>query len=330
MDLKTKSKRPEMKSSIDVFLDESEGFSKCINDPGTYKAVLVESGSFVVEDKGEYRVITAPAAMAVNEKAELKVISESGVRTSTVFFKPTFIREEFSFDAIGSGKFDKFFKAVKEPAQMKPDELMYSAIRGIGAEFDEDFKDSIYQDAMLLLEFNWHQRNIVFYSLTEQEYSTAVRILRSLKHELEMQPDNFWILRTRYFLISLLFTATADFYRDSRQDEIYKDPLVAKVARYMWENIGNDISLSDILKKFSVNKNTLNDAFNNEKSMSCMAYLEQLRMNFANKLLQFTDHSVSEISSICGYSDSNYFSKVFKKHTGMSASEYQKQMKGLC
>ena len=98
----------------------------------------------------------------------------------------------------------------------------------------------------------------------------------------------------------------------------------------MWVNIGNDITLNDILKAFSVNKNTLNDAFNKEKSMSCMTYLEQLRMKYANKLLQFTDHSVSEISNICGYRDTNYFSKVFKKHTGMTASEYQKQMKGLC
>ena len=53
-------------------------------------------------------------------------------------------------------------------------------------------------------------------------------------------------------------------------------------------------------------------------------------MKFANKLLQFTNYSVSEISNMCGYRDTNYFSKVFKKHTGMTASEYQKQMKDLC
>ena len=330
MELKTKSKRPEMNCSIDVFYDEAQGFSSYINDSATYKAVLVESGSFVMEENGEYRVITAPAAMAINEKADLKIVSESGVVTGTVYFKPTFIIEEFTFDAISSGKYDKFFAAVENGDQMNPGELMYSAIRGAGAEFGNDFKDSIHQDALLLLEFTWHRRNVVIYSLTEQEYAAAVRIIRSLKHELEKQPDNFWLLRTRYFLITLLFTATADFYRDSRQDEIYKDPLVAKVARYMWENIGNDILLSDILKEFSINKNALNEAFNNEKSMSCMAYLEQLRMNFANKLLQFTDYSVSEVGNICGYPDANYFSKVFKKHMGMSASEYQKHMKDLC
>jgi len=330
MELKTKSKRPEMNCAIDVFYDETQGFSNYINDSATYKAVLVEAGSFVVEENDEYRVITAPAAMAVNEKANLKIVSESGVKSCTVFFKPTFIREEFTIEAINSGKYEKFLASVKNGDQMSPEERMYAALKGNCAEFEKDYTDSIFQDALLLLEFNWHNRNVVYYSLTEQEFAVAVRLCQRLKAELDSQPDNFWVLRVRQLMFSLLFTATADFNRDSRQDDIYKDPLVAKVARYMWVNIGTDITLNDILKAFSVNKNTLNDAFNKEKSMSCMTYLEQLRMKYANKLLQFTDHSVSEISNICGYRDTNYFSKVFKKHTGMTASEYQKQMKGLC
>jgi len=331
MDLVTKSKRPEMKCSVDVFYDEAEGFSEYINDPATYKAVLVREGSFVVEENGGYRVITAPAAMAVNEKAELNVISQSGVRTITIFFKPTFIREEFTFEAIDSGRFDKFLKAVAEGDKMSPEENMYKSIHG-GDDvlFDESFTDPIYQDAQLLLEFTWHKRDIVYYSLTEQEYAVAERICQSIRYELMEQPDNFWVLRVRYYITSMLFTATADFYRDYRQDEIYGDPMVAKVARYLWENLGEDLTLADILREFAVNKNILNDAFNREVSMSCMAYLEQIRMNLANKLLQFTDYNISEIGSRCGYQDTNYFSKVFRKHTGMSASEYRRQMKGLC
>ena len=72
MELKTKSIRPEMNCSIDVFYDETNGFSKHINDTSAYKAVLVESGSFVVEENGEYRVIAAPAALAINEKGSVR------------------------------------------------------------------------------------------------------------------------------------------------------------------------------------------------------------------------------------------------------------------
>jgi two-component system response regulator YesN len=61
-----------------------------------------------------------------------------------------------------------------------------------------------------------------------------------------------------------------------------------------------------------------------------MAYLENMRITLAKRYLQLSNLSVSEIGDRCGYRDHNYFSKVFKKHTGMSATEYQKQMKGLC
>lgn len=329
MELKTKSKRPGMDCSIDVYFDQTNGISKYINDKETYKIVLVRSGSFVVEEDGKYRVITAPAAIALNEKAEFKVISESKVNTRTIYYKPTFIRDEFTFEAINSGKYEKFLSAVKDGDKMSPLDRYLTAING-NAQFDKCFAESsIYQDALLLLEFIWPQRNIRYYSLTMQELEAVNRLFMSVRYDLLEQPDNFWILRTRYFLISIAFMATADFYRNYRQDELYKDPLVADVASYFWENLGNDIALSEILKKFSVNKNTLNDAFNNETNMSCMAYLEMLRINFAKKCLQFDDTSVSEISQQCGYADTNYFSKVFKKHTGQTPSEYRKYMKNI-
>ena len=103
-----------------------------------------------------------------------------------------------------------------------------------------------------------------------------------------------------------------------------------KVSSYFWDHLSEEITLESVLKKFSVNKNTLNNAFNNEMSMSCMAYLEDLRVNRAKKMLQLDDESVSEISRLCGYDDTGYFSKVFKKHTGLTPSDYRRQMKGLC
>ena len=93
MELITKSKRPGMNCYIDVFYEETKGISAQINDRNTYKMVLVKSGSFVIEEDGGNRVITAPASIFINEKADFKVVSENRVITRTIFFKPTFIRE---------------------------------------------------------------------------------------------------------------------------------------------------------------------------------------------------------------------------------------------
>lgn len=335
MELITKSKRPGMNCSIDVFYEETKGISAHINDRNTYKMVLVKSGSFVIEEDGGNRVITAPASIFINEKADFKVVSENRVITRTIFFKPTFIREEFTFEAIASGKYDKFYTAKKASGKKTSSDKKTSTENKMDLLegdyiFEDCFCDSIYQDYLLLSEFFGRGRDIVCYSLTKQEYDMALRLAMSIRYDLVEQPDNFWILRVRYFIISSLFTATADFYINWRQNELYKDPLVAKVASYFWDHLNEEITLESVLKRFSVNKNTLNDAFNNELSMSCMAYLEYLRVSRAKKELQFGDESVSEISQICGYDDTGYFSKVFKKHTGQTPSEYRRQMKTLC
>ena len=52
MELITKSKRPGMNCSIDVFYEETKGISAHINDRNTYKMLLVKSGSFVIEEDG--------------------------------------------------------------------------------------------------------------------------------------------------------------------------------------------------------------------------------------------------------------------------------------
>lgn len=329
MELVTKSKRKGMDCSIDVFYEQTVGFSKHINDKTSYKIVLINSGSFVVEDNGKYLAISTPAAILINEKSDFKVISEENVKCRTIFFRPTIIREEFTIEAINSHKYDKFLSVLKDEGVIDREKLEHLITGDI--QFEDCFsKHMIYQDALYLIELFWTGRDIIYYSLTKQEYDTLLRHFLSIEYEINNQPDNFWIMRTRFFMQSILFMATADFYRNFRQSAIYSDPLVAKVTRYFWEHIDEDITLESVLKLFSVNKNLLNDAFNKEVSMSCMAYLEQLRINTAKSELQYGKHTVSEISVGVGYSDTNYFSKVFKKHTGMTPSEYLKQMRNLC
>lgn len=115
----------------------------------------------------------------------------------------------------------------------------------------------------------------------------------------------------------------ADFYHNFREEEIFKDQLVASVVQYCRENLMTKINLSMILKEFSVNKNQLNEAFDNEVGMTCMEYVEKMRINYSKRLLDEQNWSISEISEKVGYDDTNYYSKVFKKHIGMTPSEYR-------
>lgn len=327
MELLTRSKRPGMNGAIDIFYEQGDGFSEYLNDPTTYKIVMLDRGSFAVEENGQYRVFTAPVAISLNEKADFKVISQSNVRSRTIFFRPTVIRKEFTIDAINSGKYYKYWDNIAKKDGMTFDEKMSQLINGENA-FGESFtQDLLNQDALLLLWYYTYEQDIVYISITSQEDDQLRRLFCSVRYDLWEQPDNYWILRARYFLISILFMAVADFYRYWRQDEIYKDPLVAKVTLYFWDHLSEEITLPVLLKQFSVNKNTLNDAFNKEVDMSCMMYLERLRVSFAKKLLQYESYPISEVSVMCGYQDTNYFSRVFKKHMGMTPTEFLKNFR---
>ena len=99
---------------------------------------------------------------------------------------------------------------------MSWDEKFGAAVNG-EIKFEDCFYGSLYQDYLLLAQFISQERNIRYWTLLTQEYQVFSRFFKSVKYDLEYQPDNFWILRTRYFINSILFTATADFYRPFRQ-----------------------------------------------------------------------------------------------------------------
>ena len=60
-----------------------------------------------------------------------------------------------------------------------------------------------------------------------------------------------------------------------------------------------------------------------------MQYVLSLRMSNAESLLEMTDYNVTEISSIVGYENPLYFSRMFKKQRGLSPSEYRKKIRRL-
>ena len=72
------------------------------------------------------------------------------------------------------------------------------------------------------------------------------------------------------------------------------------------------------------NKKYLSALFVKNKNVKFKEYLNSLRINRALELIGDPDLSVSEISEKCGFSDPYYFSKVFKKITGLTPTEYRK------
>jgi two-component system response regulator YesN len=63
--------------------------------------------------------------------------------------------------------------------------------------------------------------------------------------------------------------------------------------------------------------------FKTRLSMTFSQYITELKMKKAYSLLATTDLSISRIASLCGYDDSGYFTKVFKKNYDVTPKDFR-------
>ena len=99
--------------------------------------------------------------------------------------------------------------------------------------------------------------------------------------------------------------------------------MVSDIIEYLSEHISERVTVEDIVKEYSINRNILNQIFIKEVSMTCMNYFEKMRMSLAQTMLAETELQIAEIADRVGYPDPNYFAKVFKKYTGVTPSKYR-------
>lgn len=101
----------------------------------------------------------------------------------------------------------------------------------------------------------------------------------------------------------------------------------AQIKNYLDANYAENITL-DTLASFShMNKYYMAHAFTRYMGVSPITYLLQKRIEEGKSLLSSTSHSISQISTILGFSSQSYFSQAFKKATGRTPVQYRAECK---
>ena len=110
--------------------------------------------------------------------------------------------------------------------------------------------------------------------------------------------------------------------------DVQTDLVVEDVRRLLALNYNNpQLSLSQVLESTGYNKDHVRRRFLAVCGVTPGAYLTALRMEQAKKLLGRRDElrlSIAEVGARCGYYDGHYFSRVFKKHLGITPEEFEK------
>ncbi len=109
--------------------------------------------------------------------------------------------------------------------------------------------------------------------------------------------------------------------------EIEINSLSAKVKKYINDNFHRDISMDDAAKETNLSYHYFSKFFKDSTGKSFVEYLTELRVDKSKGLLRETNDSIKEICYKIGYSDPNYYCKIFKKVTGMTPTEYRDNQK---
>lgn len=100
------------------------------------------------------------------------------------------------------------------------------------------------------------------------------------------------------------------------------------IVRYMQEHLSEEISLNVLAEEFHLSAQYISQLFKNEIGVNFLAYLTNIRMEYAKKLLLSKNYAIAEIAEKSGYGDYRVFTKAFKKAEGVTPSQYRRDFKG--
>ena len=106
------------------------------------------------------------------------------------------------------------------------------------------------------------------------------------------------------------------------QNKNHKNHIVENVKKYIKEHIHEKLSLNSVSEIFNISPNYLSVLFSKYNDVGFTDYINQCKIEVAEKMLLEGDYKIYEISDTLGFESAFYFSRVFKKITGVSPRNY--------
>lgn len=97
------------------------------------------------------------------------------------------------------------------------------------------------------------------------------------------------------------------------------------VVEYCIRHFDKDLSLSVLERELHISKYYISHLFSDKLKMSFHDYINSIRVSAACRQLRHSDHSITEIASLVGFSTLRTFNRAFQKQLGMTPSQYRKQ-----
>ena len=164
-------------------------------------------------------------------------------------------------------------------------------------------------------------KQVIIKALHKEE---TVQLIKSSIKELKNSFVNQFRLRGNlYHLLSLFEQPTID----DTDLEKKNDLLIEQALSYIHHNYMSTTGLTvhEIAEYLGIERTSFSKIFKRKVGLTAIEYIGNCQIDKALELIRTTGISFTEISNVCGICDPYYFTKLIKKRTGMTPSQYRKK-----
>lgn len=160
--------------------------------------------------------------------------------------------------------------------------------------------------------------------LTHKNFEKVRQLTNLMLDEYNRQNPGCRTLLKSYFLeLAVILSRLYEFDESPQSEDIIN---LAKAAAYIETHFAESIDVAQLAQLSHYSERHFLRLFTQTYKATPTEYITNLRINHACILLKDKKCSVSEAAIHCGYTNVNYFSRVFRKKTGLSPTEYKKQI----
>ncbi len=102
--------------------------------------------------------------------------------------------------------------------------------------------------------------------------------------------------------------------------------ILAEITDYLSENVENEVIFQDVVNRFNLSPSVLKKIFREQVGCGVMDYFTRLKIDRAKEMIREEKYNFTEISERLEFNNSQYFTTVFKRVSGMTPSEYAKSV----
>lgn len=161
------------------------------------------------------------------------------------------------------------------------------------------------------------QQNQIFFNNKESDnIGVELELILSECNNYSELSKLFWDLISRIIGI-----------KEVDSDEVDMPIFFKAVCRYIENNYGSKLQIQHLCKIFNVSESYISKLFRKYLSCTFTAYLRRCRVNAAKKLMNNNpEMMLQSVAQYCGFEDQFYFSKIFKQESGMTPSQFKKNI----